>query len=291
MLARCACKGAWASVIAVSVASICCRIGSGAFAACADARLLLQSFCNSASRFNESCSLVACSVSAFSQPVACSCALCHCCCSFCNVSRVGSASKLFVVAANCASNFSLNSESVLAMFSICALGFAPAVRLPIRLDTAVAHVAISASGIVAGAAGADSARGFADSVFSGSAAPTEIGGSEQATSPAISEEQINDRSDPRALSRAGGISFTSEKTHPRLIRSMERKTQRRCKSGTLAGLLRLRFHLHSNACGKIDRTDRACILDLGPIGEVSDRNRVKQICTSRSGNAKTLEAS
>ena len=93
------------------------------------------------------------------------------------------------------------------MFSICALGFAPAVRLPISLDTAVAHVAISASGIVAGGAGAGGAGGFADSVVFCSAAPTKIGGSEQATSPAISEEQRNDRRDPRDLFR--GLSLAS----------------------------------------------------------------------------------
>jgi len=78
------------------------------------------------------------------------------------------------------------------------------------LDTSVARVAISASGIASGAAGAEGARGaggFDDSVVFCSAAPTKIGGSEQATSPTISEEQRNDRSNPRALSR--GLSLAS----------------------------------------------------------------------------------
>jgi len=108
--------------------------------------------------------------------------LCHCCCSFCNVSRVGAASSIFVVAKNCASNFSLSSGSVLAMLSICAFG-AVAVKLPSRLETSVARVAISASGIVAGAGGGlGGSGGFEDSAFFCSAASTKIAGRKPVTS-------------------------------------------------------------------------------------------------------------
>lgn len=109
------------------------------------------------------------------------------------------------------------------MFSICALGAALAVRVPSRLDTSVARVAISASEIATGAAGGGGAEVFDGSAFFGSAAPAKIGGGEKATRPAISEEQRNDRSELPALSREAGISFTLEKIHPRVIGNMERK--------------------------------------------------------------------
>jgi len=168
--------------MAVNVASICCRIGSGALAACADARVLPQVFCRSPSWFSVSCSLVACAVSAANHPVASTWRRCQSCCRLCNASRVGSVSRRLVVAANCASNFPLNSGRVLAIFSICALGAALTVRLPSKLDTSVARVAISASGIATGGAGG----GGSDSAALGG-----VGGFCSAAIPATDEREQN----------------------------------------------------------------------------------------------------
>ena len=116
------------------------------------------------------------------------------------------------------------------MFSICALGTALAVRLPSKLDTSVARVAISASGIVTGGGGA---AGLGVSAVFVSAAMAVTGGREQTATNAMMNAHTDNRSAPRSFLKSGAIPSRHEKT------SFEARNQKHEDEKSDAGTMKI----------------------------------------------------